>query len=552
MLTARHRSVSLAAVLLLLTQAGSSQSPGGSPDLVISQVYGGGGNTGAPLNADFIEVFNRGTAPVSLNGLSLQYASATGTGAFGSPGITRLPDVMLAPGQYFLVREASGTNGAPLPQPFYTAGSPIAMGAGAGKVALVRGTSSLGCNGGSTPCGPAQLASIIDLVGYGNANFFEGSGTALGASNTTAVIRNDGGRIDTDDNRADFTSGAPNPRNTGNAIALSIDDVTVAEGNASNPVATFTVSLNSPALVPVSFTIETVDETAIAGLDYVAQPSQTIAIAVGERTAAFDVTILADFAIEPDETFAVVLTNVTGVAVADDRGIGTILNDDLPVYAIHELQGAGASSPYGGERVATTGVVTGLKANGYFMQTPDDAVDAFPETSEGIFVFTGSAPAVSIGDEVGVTGLVVEFRRASDARPGTLTEIGGTVQTTVLSSGNPLPAAVDAATFDASAADRTAQLERYEAMLVRAAALEVVAPTNGFGELYGVIPGTPRPFREPGIDVADTMPADAASPATIPRFDGNLERIMVDTDEALSGPGGTRRPAVQAATGATL
>src|SRR5688572_28416998 len=206
----RYRSACLAALLLFVSQGGSGQSSG-SPDLVISQVYGGGGNSGAPLRSDFIELYNRGAAPVSLSGLSLQYTSATGTGLFGSSGITRLPDATLTPGQYFLVLEASGANGASIPGPFFTVAPQIAMGATGGKVALVRGTAFLGCNGGSTPCSPAQLANIIDLVGYGDANFFEGRGTALGASNTLAVLRNGGGSVDTDDNRADFASGAPTP-----------------------------------------------------------------------------------------------------------------------------------------------------------------------------------------------------------------------------------------------------------------------------------------------------------------------------------------------------
>ena len=545
----RYRSACLAVSLLFLSQAGSGQSPSGSPDLVISQVYGGGGNTGAPYNADFIELFNRGAVSVPLNGLSLQYASATGTGLFGSPGITRLPDVTLAPGQYFLVREASGATGVALPQPFYAAGAPIAMGATGGKVALVRGTAPLGCNGGSTVCSAAQRASIIDLVGYGDANFFEGSGTALGASNTMAVIRNGGGSVDTDNNRPDFASGSPTPRNTGNAVALSINDVTVAEGDATNPVATFTVTLNSPALVPVTFTIETVDGTATAGFDYIAQPAQTRTFAIGERTTTFDVTVLADTAVEPDETFEVVVTNVTGVAVADDRGLGTIRNDDLPFYEINELQGDSAASPHVGERVATGGIVTGLKTNGFFMQTADADADDSSDTSEGIFVFTGSAPpTVALGDQVRVTGQVIEFRRTNDVLPGTLTEIGGTVQTTIVSSGNSLPTSIDAATFNPAAPNRASQLERFESMLVRAASLTVIAPTNRFGEFFGVLTGTPRPFREPGVDVNDELPP--ASPAALPRFDGNLERLMVDSDESLAGGG--RRPALAVSTGAIL
>jgi uncharacterized protein len=88
------------------------------------------------------------------------------------------------------------------------------MAAGAGKVALASGATSLGCNGGSTVCSAEQLARIVDLVGYGNANFFEGSGAAPGLSNTTAALRAGGGCSDKDDNSVDFTAGAPAPRNT--------------------------------------------------------------------------------------------------------------------------------------------------------------------------------------------------------------------------------------------------------------------------------------------------------------------------------------------------
>src|SRR5690242_18526678 len=91
-----------------------------SRTIVISQVYGGGGNSGAPYTNDFIELFNRGTTSASLNGWSVQYTSATGTGNFGSASnlISELPNVSLAPGQYFLIQEASqAAVGAPLPSP---------------------------------------------------------------------------------------------------------------------------------------------------------------------------------------------------------------------------------------------------------------------------------------------------------------------------------------------------------------------------------------------------------------------------------------------------
>ena len=111
-----------------------------SPTVVISQVYGGGGNSGATYTHDFIELFNRGTVATSLNGWSVQYASATGTGNLGatSTQITALPNLSLAPGQYLLIQEAQGAAGTTaLPAPDVTDATPIAMAAGSGKVALV-------------------------------------------------------------------------------------------------------------------------------------------------------------------------------------------------------------------------------------------------------------------------------------------------------------------------------------------------------------------------------------------------------------------------------
>lgn len=192
-----------------------------SPNLVISQVYGGGGNSQAPYTHDFVELFNRGTSAVSLSGMSIQYTSATGTGNLGANDgqLSALPDVTLQPGQYFLVQQAAGAgNGVPLPTPDLVDESPISMAAGAGKVALVTGTTALGCNGGSAPCSPEQLDRIVDLVGYGNANFFEGSGAAPGLSNNSAALRVADGCIDTDNNASDFTAGSPGPRNTSTSL----------------------------------------------------------------------------------------------------------------------------------------------------------------------------------------------------------------------------------------------------------------------------------------------------------------------------------------------
>ena len=163
----------LSVALLLAGVAG-----GANAQVVVSQVYGGGGNTGAPYNRDYVELFNRGSASVSLNGMTVQYASATGTGNF-SVGAT-LPNVTLAPGQYFLVGMASGANGAALPT--VDASGTSAMSGTAGKVILANSTTALACNGGSTACSSAQTSLILDLVGFGTANFFEGTAAARGGN----------------------------------------------------------------------------------------------------------------------------------------------------------------------------------------------------------------------------------------------------------------------------------------------------------------------------------------------------------------------------------
>src|SRR5438132_1621858 len=153
--------IALALAVWSLPLAATSALAAGSPDLVISQLYGGGGNSGAPYRNDYIEIFNRGTSAMTLSGRSLQYASSTGTANFGATNqITVLPNVMLAAGHYFLVQEASGgTSGAVLPAADLAPSSgPINMSAAGGKVALVNSTTSLGCNGGSTACSASQLA----------------------------------------------------------------------------------------------------------------------------------------------------------------------------------------------------------------------------------------------------------------------------------------------------------------------------------------------------------------------------------------------------------
>jgi uncharacterized protein (TIGR03437 family) len=170
--------------------------------VVISQIYGGGGNSGAPFRNDFIEIFNAGSTPVNLAGWSVQYASATASTWSGTP----LSAIVLAPGQHFLIQQAGGNNGAALPTSDAT--GTIAMAAGAGKVALVKTTAAL------TGACPTD-SNIVDFAGYGTtASCFRGTGAAPAASNTNAAVRTGNGCTDTRNNATDFTLAPANPRNT--------------------------------------------------------------------------------------------------------------------------------------------------------------------------------------------------------------------------------------------------------------------------------------------------------------------------------------------------
>jgi uncharacterized protein len=208
---AKRHSIALAVALLLfgISIIGIPNAKAISSDIVISQIYGGGGNSGAPYKNDFVELFNRGITSVSLNGMSIQYASATGSGYFDSNPVALLSG-SLAPGQYYLIQLAGGSNGTSLPPADATGLANIS--ASAGKVALVNSTAGLTCNGGSAPCSTAQLALIKDLVGYGGADFYE-SAPAPGLSNTSSASRLNNGCTENDNNSLDFSTGNPNPHN---------------------------------------------------------------------------------------------------------------------------------------------------------------------------------------------------------------------------------------------------------------------------------------------------------------------------------------------------
>ena len=172
-----------------------------SPDVVISEVYGGGGNSGASYRNDYVELYNRGTSAVSLSGWSTQYAAATGTNY-----LTTALSGTIQPGSKYLVQLASGgATGATLPAPEAT--GTTNMSATAGKVALVNSTTALTCG---SNCDTA--AGVRDFIGFGTADDYETS-PAPATSNTTSATRSNPA-ADSDNNAADFAKVAPTPENS--------------------------------------------------------------------------------------------------------------------------------------------------------------------------------------------------------------------------------------------------------------------------------------------------------------------------------------------------
>ncbi|MBN8489185.1 MAG: ExeM/NucH family extracellular endonuclease [Burkholderiales bacterium] len=345
------------------------------------------------------------------------YNSTTGTSTWQK---TDLTGVVLQPRQYYLIQQAKGAGGTQdLPTPDAIGG--IAMGSTGGKVALVSDTTALV---GDKPVSPA----IVDLVGYGAANFFEGAGAAPAPSNTTADLRAAGGCTDTDHNNADFAVSAPNPRNT----------------------------------------------------------------------------------------------------AAD---LGSCDTGTPPVRTIMEIQGSGATSPFAGQQVTTTGVVTRVNNNGFFLQDP--VGDNDPLTSDGLFVFTGAAPTVSVGQAVQLSGTVTEYNTGAASNADTaahpVTELTGISGLVVQASGLTITPTV--ITFPEAVND---DLERVEGMLVTIVG-PLTASQNYFLGRYGQVTlsaggrlETPTNRYRPG------------SPDALNLADANArQRILLDDGTSQQNPNPT-------------
>lgn len=474
-----------------------------SADIVISQVYGGGGNSGATYKNDFIELYNRGAAAVNVTGWTVQYASSAGL----SWQKTSLSGT-IQPGNYYLIQEAAGAAGTvDLPTP--NAIGTIAMSATAGKVALVNNSTTLT---GTCPTG------LVDFVGYGSAaNCSETTPTA-NLSNTTAALRKSNGAQDTDNNSADFTISAPNPRNTPPPDAApGVAGTIPADGAANVPYDT-NVSVTFTEAVNVTSAWYTLTCT-LSGI-------HTAVVTGGPTT--FTVNPDSDF-ISGDSCTFVVLAN--GVSDQDSNdppdnmvanftvGFSTVDACTLSYTPIYDIQGSGLTAAITGT-VSTQGVVVGdyegasPALRGFFLQ--DLSGDDDPATSDGVFVFNGNNNSVNLGDVVRVTGKAEEFQGQ--------TQISNVTSIVNCGTGSVDPADV---TFPLASADF---LERYEGMLVRLPQTMYVTEHFQLGRFGQVVVSSGGRLQQP-TNMVNPGPLSIAM-----QIANNLNRIIIDDGTNLQNP----------------
>jgi endonuclease G len=335
------------------------QPPPPVDHLVVSQFYGGGGNSGATLTHDYVELHNPTGISFNLAGWSLQYASAAGTSWTNKQPLGGT----IAPGEYFLVQLASGgAIGAPLPVTPNISGD-INMSATTGKIALVSNSISLsgGCPNGIDP-------DIVDFVGYGSsASCFEGATRAPAPSNTNALFRKVNGAQDTNQNGDDFQTGAPNPRRTAPIVELGpwvANTEPIADGFNAPFDATITVDFGEPVDVVGSWFDITCTNSG-------SHNSATVAAYNGSK--GYHITPNTGFQFGEQCTVTIVHTNVHDQDLDDSApNTDTLFADHSWTFTV---VAAGAPAPHPPSVHLTLGNPTNavadlLQSNNYLMEKP--------------------------------------------------------------------------------------------------------------------------------------------------------------------------------------
>jgi VCBS repeat-containing protein len=398
--------------------------------------------------------------------------------------------------------------------------------------------------------------NVVQFLSY-EGSFVASNGPAAGLTATDIGVSEDSGSAvgfslqltGSGASAADFTWASASDDNFGavntnqdfigpNATGqVRIGDASVVEGDSGQSMLVFTVTraggLGQAA--GVDWLLNLTGSANLADLGGGQPLAGHVDFGVGVSSVTISVAIAGDTVAEGNETLGVLLANPTGnIAIADGSATGTILNDDPIALKIYEIQGAGHSTAYAGQPVTTTGIVTGVVANGFYLQDPTG--DANVNTSDAIFVFTGATPTVAVGDAVSVRGTPEEF--VPGANSLSITElVTSNANVIVQSSGNALPAAVligvggrtppteaiedDGFTSYDPATDGLDFYESMEGMRVTVDSPVAVSNTTDFGETWVLASGGAGAtgFNGTGIVVSEG--------------DLNPERIQLDATTAL-------------------
>jgi predicted extracellular nuclease len=375
----------------------------------------------------------------------------------------------------------------------------------------------------------------------------------------------------------------------GNDHGLGIDDFSISAGGVTPPTSptvtiqatdsaaaeaasdpgTFRITRtgSTSASLGVNYTVATGTGQATNGTDYTPNLNGTATIAAGQSFTDITITPVDDSAVEESETVTLTLVDTADYDLGGSSTATVTIadNDTAPPVRIREIQGAAHISPLNGQIVNNVvGIVTALRSNGFYLQDPNpDTNDA---TSEGIFVFTSSAPTVSVGNSILVSGTVSEFRPGGSGGTNNLTttQISSPTITTV-STGNPLPAATivgnggrtipttvisndavngnveNAGTVFDPAQDGIDFYESLEGMLVQVNNAVAVGPTSSNGEIpvladNGANAGTrtarggiviqPGDFNPERIIIDDAIITNEPQVNVADRFNGSIVGVI--------------------------
>ncbi|MBI5945646.1 MAG: ExeM/NucH family extracellular endonuclease [Chloroflexi bacterium] len=519
--------VAVLAALVGSTAGGIHQARAVSSNIVITQIYGGGGNAGSTYTNDYIEIFNLGTTPVNLAGWSVQYAGATAA-TWSKTDLTGT----IQPGQYFLIQEAAGSGGTQaLPTPDVT--GTIAMSATGGKIALVSSTTALS---GACPSG------VIDLIGFGTANCFE-TAVVPALTNTLAAKRIANGCTDTDNNSTDFMRAdptvVPTPRNTASTLNLCSVPADTAPSVSGVTPATGAIDVPVNADVIVTFSEDVSLTNPWFTLVCSASGAKTAAVSGGP--ASYTINPDTDFSGGETCTLTVTASNVSDVdandppdtMAADFTSTFTVVSStpvcDQPFTPIYTVQGSGDTAAITGT-VTIEGIVVSddegasPALGGFYVQ--DVSGDGNPSTSDGIFVGNGTNNNVSNGDIVRVTGSAGEYQ--GETQLSAVVSIVGCGTDTLIPVDISLPFA------------NPSEKEQYEGMLVRVPQTLYVTDNYFLGRFGEVTLSGSQRLDSP-TDVA--LPG---APALAVQAANDLNRIILDDglmnqnpDPILFGRGGT-------------